>query len=208
MARLRRAPARPEPTAGGEPDWLVLALAVLGLAVAGYLTAVKLAATQPFLCREGGGCDLVQASRYSMLAGVPTAMWGAAVYLGIAILAAMPRTPRRWQAAFMLACGAVAASVTLTLVSIVAIGATCAYCLASGAVAVAVLAAMLARRPGRPARAYASGRLAALGLTAGVLTVAAGAFVFAVDVSPPDEYRIALAQHLARSGAVFYGAFW
>lgn len=211
MARLKRSASRAE-AARGEPDWVVVGLALLGLAIAGYLAAVKLAGSQAFLCRGGGGCDLVQASRYSMLAGVPTAMWGGAAYLGIAILAALPRTPRRWQAAFMLAAGTVAASLALTFVSIFAIGATCPYCLASGGVAAALLVAMVARRPrgpGRPARAYGSGRLAALGCAAAIVTVVAGAFFFAVDTSSaPDEYRIGLARHLAQSGAVFYGAFW
>ena len=66
------------------PDWIVVGLALAGLAVAGYLTALKLGGTQAFLCRDGSGCDVVQASRYSVLAGVPTAVWGAAIYLAIA----------------------------------------------------------------------------------------------------------------------------
>jgi uncharacterized membrane protein len=193
------------------PDWIVVALALAGLAVAGYLTALKLGGTQAFLCREGSGCDLVQASRYSVLGGVPTAMWGAGIYLAIAVLAAMPRTARRWQAAFMLASGAVAFSLYLTYVSISYIGATCLYCLVSGGIAVALLAAMLWRRPpaqGRHAAAYKPGRLAGLGITAGVFTVLVGAFIFAADFSTPAGYQSALAQHLAKSQAIFYGAYW
>ena len=92
----------------GRPDWIVVVLALVGVGVAGYLTALKLGGNQAFLCRDGSGCDIVQASRYSLLAGVPTALWGAGLYLAIAVLAALPRTVRRWQAAFMLASGAVA----------------------------------------------------------------------------------------------------
>ena len=193
------------------PDWIVVALALAGLAVAGYLTALKLGGTQAFLCRGGSGCDLVQASRYSVLAGVPTAMWGAGIYLAIAVLAAMPRTARRWQAAFMLASGAVAFSLYLTYISIFVIGATCPYCLVSGGIAVALLAAMLWRRPpaqGRHAAAYKPGRLAGLGITAGVFTVLVGAFIFAADFSVPAGYQSALARHMAKSQAIFYGAFW
>src|SRR5207247_1434260 len=51
------------------PDWIVICLALAGVAVAGYLTALKLGGTQAFLCRDGSGCDVVQASRYSVLAG-------------------------------------------------------------------------------------------------------------------------------------------
>jgi uncharacterized membrane protein len=201
-------PIAPELT---RPDWIVLALALAGLAVAGYLTALKLGGTQAFLCRDGSGCDMVQASRYSLLAGVPTAMWGAAVYLAVAVLSAMPRTPRRWQGGFMLACGAVAFSLYLTYLSIFVIGATCPYCLASGGIAVALVVVMLLRRPaaqGRHAAAYKPGRLAGLGITAGIVTVLVGAFIFAADFSTPAGYQSALARHLAQSKAIFYGAFW
>ena len=193
------------------PDWIVAALALVGLGVAGYLTALKLGGTQAFLCRGGGGCDLVQASRYSVLAGVPTAMWGAGTYLAIAVLAAMPRTARRWQAVFILVSGAVAFSLYLTYISIFVIGATCPYCLASGGIAVALLVVMLWRRPpakGRQAAAYKPGRLAGLGITTGIFTVALGAFIFAADFSVPAGYQSALARHLAKSQGIFYGAFW
>ena len=193
------------------PDWIVICLALAGVAVAGYLTALKLGGTQAFLCRDGSGCDVVQASRYSVLAGVPTALWGAAIYLAIAVLAAMPRTVRRWQAAFMLASGAVAFSLYLTSISIFVIGATCKYCLASGGIAVALLVVMVWRRPaaqGRQAAAYRPRRLVGLGLTAAVSTVLVGAFIFAADFSVPAGYQDALARHLAKTQAIFYGAYW
>ena len=193
------------------PDWIVICLALAGVAVAGYLTALKLGGTQAFLCRDGSGCDVVQASRYSVLAGVPTALWGAAIYLAIAVLAAMPRTVRRWQAAFMLASGAVAFSLYLTSISIFVIGATCKYCLASGGIAVALLVVMVWRRPaaqGRQAAAYKPRRLVGLGLTAAILTVLVGAFIFAADFSVPAGYQDALARHLVKTQAIFYGAFW
>src|SRR6266542_4661992 len=55
----------PSATAKGRPDWIVVALALLGVGVAGYLTALKLGGNQAFLCRDGSGCDIVQASRRS-----------------------------------------------------------------------------------------------------------------------------------------------
>lgn len=212
MPKVKR-PQVAEPVAPqkGRPDWVVVALALIGLGVAGYLTALKLGGNQAFLCRDGSGCDIVQASRYSLLAGVPTAMWGAGLYLAIAVLAAMPRTVRRWQAAFMLASGAVAFSLYLTVLSIFVIGATCPYCLASGVISLALLVVMIVRRPrgdGREAAAYKPGKLVGLGITAGVFTVFLGAFIFAADFSTPAGYQAALAQHLAKSNATFYGAFW
>jgi uncharacterized membrane protein len=210
MAKVKRAPSEPAAVPRGRPDWIVVALALIGLGIAGYLTALKLGGNQPFLCRDGSGCDIVQASRYSLLAGVPTAMWGAALFLAIAVLAAMPRTVRRWQTAFMLASAAVAFSLYLTYLSVFEIRATCPYCLASGLIAVALLVVMVLRRPrhGKEAVAYRPGKLAAFGITAGAFAILVGAFIFAADFSTPAGYQSALAQHLASSKATFYGAFW
>ncbi len=202
----------PQPAVASRPDWIVVALAVAGVVIASYLTALKLAGNQAFLCRDGGGCDIVQASRYSVLAGVPTAFWGAVTYAAILVLALLPRTARRWQIAFMLASSAAAFSIYLTYLSIFVIGATCPYCLASGAIALLLVVTMVVRRPtgaGRgAAAAYSPKRLAGLGITAGVTAVLVGAFIFAADFSTPAGYQAALAQHLAKNEAVFYGAFW
>jgi len=211
MAKLKRPTMEPVAPIQGGPDWIVVVLALLGLGVAGYLTALKLGGNQAFLCRDGSGCDIVQASRYSLLAGVPTAMWGAGVYLAIAVLAAIPRTVRRWQALFMLAAAAVAFSIYLTILSVFVIGATCPYCIASGVIAVALLVVIVMRRPrgeGKEAAAYRPGKLAFLGITAGGFAVLVGAFIFAADFSTPEGYQVALARHLTTSKATFYGAFW
>ncbi len=212
MPKVKRSQVdTPAAAAKGRSDWVVVVLALLGVGVAGYLTVLKLGDNQAFLCRDGSGCDIVQASRYSLLGGVPTALWGAALYLAIAVLAALPRTARRWQAAFMLASAAVAFSLYLTYLSIFVIGATCPYCLASGVIAVLLLVVMVLRRPhgeGREVAAYRTGKLATLGITAGAFAVLLGAFIFAADFSTPAAYQLALARHLAKNNATFYGAFW
>ena len=212
MPKVKRSQVdTPAAAAKGRPDWVVVVVALLGVGVAGYLTALKLGDNQAFLCRDGSGCDIVQASRYSLLAGVPTALWGAALYLAIAVLAALPRTARRWQAAFMLASAAVAFSLYLTYLSLVVIGATCPYCLASGVIAVLLLVVLVLRRArgeGREAAAYRPGKLVALGITAGAFAILLGAFIFAADFSTPAGYQLALARHLAKNNATFYGAFW
>jgi uncharacterized membrane protein len=193
------------------PDWIITGLALLGLAVAGYLTALKLGDNQAFLCRDGSGCDIVQASRYSLLAGVPTALWGAGLYAAVVVLSLVPHTVRRWQTAFMLVSAAVAFSIYLTYVSIVVIGATCPYCLASGGIALLLLVTMVARRPAAPpgpSQPFALARLAGLGATAGLAAVLLGAFILAADDSRAAGYQEALARHLAKSQAVFYGAYW
>src|SRR5262245_21205186 len=90
------------------PDWPVVALAVAGLVGAGYLSWRKWAGGNAAFCSAGSGCDIVQASRYAMLLGVPTAFWGAGLYAAIAVLGAMGLTARRWFAAFLLAAAGVA----------------------------------------------------------------------------------------------------
>ncbi|HUG35823.1 MAG TPA: vitamin K epoxide reductase family protein [Candidatus Limnocylindrales bacterium] len=211
MPKLKKPRATLPTQALPRPDRIIVGLALLGLAVAGYLPALKLAGNPAFLCRDGSGCDIVQASRYSLLAGVPTALWGACLYAAVLVLSLVPQTARRWQTAFMLVSAAVAFSIYLTYVSIVVIGATCPYCLVSGGIALLLLVTMVVRRPGAPAgsaRAYGLKRLATLGSTAGMAAVLLGAFIFAADISTPAGYQEALAKHLARSKAVFYGAYW
>jgi uncharacterized membrane protein len=211
MPKLKKPREMPSLPAASRRDWIVAGLALVGLAVAGYLTALKLGGNQAFLCRDGSGCDIVQASRYSLLAGLPTALWGAVVYAAIFVLSAIPQTVRRWHMAFMLAAAAVAFSIYLTYQSIFVIGATCPYCLASGAISLLLLVTMLVRRPvtqGRAAQAYSLKRLAGLGITAGVGAVLFGAFIFAADFSTPAGYQMALADHLKRNQAIFYGAYW
>jgi len=101
-------------------------------------------------------------------------------------------------------------SLYLTALSVFDIGATCVWCLTSAAIWIAIMTALVVRRPAvfprraalRPARLTTYGVLAAAG------TVVAGAFVFAAPFSVPQGYPLALARHLAETKAVMYGAFW
>jgi len=191
-------------------DWLVVGLSVLGLVVAGYLTWLKWATRGAYLCAAGSGCDLVQASRYSQFLFVPTALWGGLLYVAIGVLAGLGLTQQRWLAAFLLASAGVGFSAYLTWLSITDVGGTCVYCLASGAILVALVVVLMLRRP--PARGRKTillpGRLAGYGTLAAVATIIFGAFVFAAPWSAPPGYQSALARHLKQSGAIMYGAYW
>lgn len=187
-----------------------MAVAVAGVIVAGYLAVTKFMGGTAVFCTAGGGCDAVQSSRYATLLGVPTALWGALAYAAIAGLAAAGLTPARWQAAFLIGAGAVGFSAYLTWLSAFVIHAFCAYCLASGAIAVVLLAILLWRRPAivdrrstmRPARLVTLGAAAALG------AIVVGAGIFAANPESGDPaYQEALARHLTASGMVMYGAF-
>src|ERR1700719_2426734 len=65
----------------------LLGLTLLGVAVASYLTYIHYACIKPLCGRNGGGCEIVQTSEYSKLAGVPVALIGLIGY--VAILASL-----------------------------------------------------------------------------------------------------------------------
>ena len=65
----------------------MIAITLLGVAVAGYLTYIHYAGIRPLCGKGGGGCEIVQTSEYSKLAGVPVALIGLIGY--VAILASL-----------------------------------------------------------------------------------------------------------------------
>jgi uncharacterized membrane protein/glutaredoxin len=199
-SRPVEAPVRPDP--------LVAGLAVAGLVVSAYLTWLKWTGTAAAFCLSGSGCDIVQSSRYAMLLGVPTALWGAGLYAAIGVLAMMGLGPPRWRWAFYLAAAGVGVSIYLTALSVLVLHATCAYCLASAGLMVALLAVLWWRRAALPGRRPPIGSLVAGGLTAAVLVPFGAAFIFAMPSGAGGGAEAALARHLRETGAVMYGAYW
>ncbi len=61
----------------------MIVLATIGLGVASYLTYIHYAGIKPLCGRNGGGCEIVQTSEYSKLAGVPVALIGLIGYISI-----------------------------------------------------------------------------------------------------------------------------
>ena len=74
---------------------LLLALAIAGVAVAGYLSWVALDEEQEAICSGVGDCGRVQSSEFSEIAGVPIAVLGLGMYLALLALIAA----RRWWGA-------------------------------------------------------------------------------------------------------------
>ena len=193
--------------APARPDFLILGLAAAGFIIAAYLTGLKWMGGNAAFCLSDSGCDIVQASRYGSLLGVPTAFWGVLLYAAIGALAALGLTAPRWTWAFYLAAAGVGFSIYLTAVSVLVIKATCAYCLASGAITVGILLVLLRRRAALPRRR----RLGALvpgALAAAVLVPLSAAFIYAVPAGGGSGFEGALARHLREKGAVMYGAHW
>ena len=124
----------------------VAVLALLGAAIAAYLTYAKYA--DATIACTTGGCETVQSSDYAEILGLPVPVLGLVGYLAIfASTLAHGETARVVGAS--LALGGLAFSAYLLIVQIVAIGAFCQWCLASDVVMLLLAAATVARLRGR-----------------------------------------------------------
>jgi uncharacterized membrane protein/glutaredoxin len=188
-------------------DFLILGLAAAGFAIAAYLTGLKWMGGNAAFCLSGSGCDIVQGSRYGSLLGVPTALWGVVLYAAIGALAALGLTAARWTWAFYMVAAGVGFSIYLTAVSVLVIHATCAYCLASDVITVAILLVLLRRHGALPRRRKLSA-LVPGALAAAVLAPLGAAFIYAAPTGGGSGFEGALARHLREQGAVMYGAYW
>jgi uncharacterized membrane protein len=120
-----------------------LALALAGLAIAGYLTYVHYAGIES-VCAIAHGCEKVQTSAWSKLAGVPVALLGVLGYVGI--LAATLRDGEDGRlAAVAFAWIGLAFSGYLTYREIWSIDAICIWCVAS-AIVLALLTVLTTAR--------------------------------------------------------------
>ncbi len=118
---------------------LVLAVAAaFGLVIAAYLTAVHYRGGVP-VC-AGGGCEVVQRSRYAELFGVPVALLGTLVFTTL-LVSAVLRAPVVVAGAAAVALAGVAFAAYLVYVQVVVLDAICVWCVASDALSVVVAAA-------------------------------------------------------------------
>jgi uncharacterized membrane protein len=115
------------------------ALAVAGIAIAGYLSWARAAGESVACPISGGGCETVQQSSYSELAGVPVAYLGLAMYVVLLALALWDSDEAKTAtAAFALA--GTAFAVYLLAVMAFVIDAVCVWCLGSDLVIASVAA--------------------------------------------------------------------
>jgi len=116
-----------------------IGVALAGLGIAGYLTAVHYSGGTP-VCAVAHGCATVQRSDYASLAGVPVAVLGMLGY--VAILAALARDGEAWRtAAAFLSLAGLAFSGWLTYVEVGILNAICIWCVGS-AVCMALLSVL------------------------------------------------------------------
>jgi uncharacterized membrane protein len=121
---------------------VIAAFATLGAAVAGYLVVERY--TGGVISCSTGGCETVQQSTYSSLAGVPVAVLGLCAYLAILALSfVLTETGRAAQLAIALA--GVTFSAYLLWAQAVPIGAFCDWCVASDAIMTIIALLVLLR---------------------------------------------------------------
>jgi uncharacterized membrane protein len=192
-------------------NWL-FGLVIAGIALTAYLTFVAWFGERPAFCGADSECDLVQQSRWSVLLGLPIALWGFLTYVLLARqLWRLRKRPSSWPLALVVASIGTAVSWYLTAVSFFAIEATCVYCLISFAIMNALLLLLLIRRPAHMAEhAWAKSLPLPVGSAALVVILMFMHFsgFFDPSAGPEKPYLKALATHLRDSGARFYGAYW
>jgi uncharacterized membrane protein len=119
-------------------------IAVLGVAIAGYLTYVHYVGITP-ACTGSGGCEKVQTSQWSSLAGVPVALLGLLGYLAILGALLTWRGEAGRVAVLAAAWLGLAFSVYLQYRALVSVDATCVWCLASAATMALITAVVTVR---------------------------------------------------------------
>jgi uncharacterized membrane protein len=121
----------------------IAVISLIGTFLATYLTLYKLGYLETLACGTGS-CEVVQASRWSKLFGLPVAMWGAGFYLAmfaVAVAGSLGQLAESKRVGVALAvmsgCG-VLFSGWLTYIEIWRLHAICRYCVASAGLVTAI----------------------------------------------------------------------
>ena len=118
--------------------------ALAGIAVAGYLTWAHYADAQ-IACLRGTGCETVQSSSYSEIAGLPVALLGLAAYTAVLGLVVWDTPTARLGATAIAVTGCIFSAYLLILQAFV-IHAFCIWCVANDVVIAPALAVFTSLR--------------------------------------------------------------
>jgi uncharacterized membrane protein len=125
------------------PEIWSAVLAVIGIAIAGYLTIVHYRESL-LVCSGISDCETVQTSKYAEIFGIPVALLGLLTFVLLLALAIVrilqpERTDMTTMIAFVLIVGAVGFYIYLTYLELFVIDAVCQWCVASSLVMVGML---------------------------------------------------------------------
>jgi uncharacterized membrane protein len=112
----------------------LIVLTVIGLCVAAYLTYIHYAGIKPLCGRNGGGCEIVQTSEYSKLAGVPVALVGLIGYVAILASLLLPESETTRFATVALTVVGFGFSAYLTYRELFSIHHICEWCVSSAVI--------------------------------------------------------------------------
>jgi uncharacterized membrane protein len=123
---------------------VMIALAVIGLGVAGYLTFIHYAGINP-ACTAGQSCIKVQTSVWSKLAGIPVALLGLIGYIGILATLLAPDREELRAATLGLTLVGFGFSGYLTYRELFSIHAVCEWCASSAVIMTILFGCAIAR---------------------------------------------------------------
>lgn len=128
---------------------IVAVLALAGVMLSAYLVLQRMGLLGALVCGTGG-CETVQASRWSAFLGIPVAAWGLAGYLGMFVVA-LAGVQGRWaeqagptKLLALLSGVGVAFTLYLTYLELFVIHAVCRWCVGSAVIIAAIFLASLA----------------------------------------------------------------
>jgi uncharacterized membrane protein len=123
---------------------LAAIVALCGIGVAGYLTWAHFEHSQ-VICVAGGGCETVQKSSYSEIAGIPVALLGLLSYTTILVLIVWDAPVARLGAAALALIGVLFGAYLLVL-QLFVIDAVCIWCATNDVLIAPALAVLTALR--------------------------------------------------------------
>jgi uncharacterized membrane protein len=113
---------------------ILAALDVVGLVIAGYLSAVELQGELPY-CGPLKGCEVVALSEYARVGGIPVAVFGVVLSVSLLVLALAWTNSGRVEllaAHYGLSLFGVVFEAYFTYLEIFVIGAVCVWCASYG----------------------------------------------------------------------------
>ncbi|TMA64433.1 MAG: vitamin K epoxide reductase family protein [Deltaproteobacteria bacterium] len=193
------------------PNWPLFGLALLGMALSGYLTFTAWQGSRVAFCTEGAGCDVVLNSQWSTLFGIPTSFWGFLTYALLAAVAWNKNAADQWRWAWVISFFGLLYSFYLTSISFFELKAACPYCLTSLGLMAAIFVVTTFQRPKNMPKFSWGPWLAKTVGVAAVMIVALHTYYagyWGGAAGPEDPWVRGLAEHLSKTDAKFYGASW